>query len=363
MNELKAPKSPWLGEVITSAAAACGAEIGQPSFHFEPAQSAIVIVVDGLGWVPLEDRKGHAPVLRSFLPSAKVVHTCLPSTTAAALTALTTGKLPGETRMVGYSVLHSNKIMNLLQFAPDVDPRDWQPTPTIFERLSDTDLRPAVVTASKFASSGLTMASMRGASFYGRDDLHARLHTACELAEEQPSLVYAYWSEIDHAGHAHGVESTQWTDQLEYFDRALGAFLKNVPSGVRVILTADHGMVEVNKRIDVAQTPELRDGVVAIAGEGRAVHVHAEPGQEEDVRQRWSAYFAGTGTVVVSPDQYGPIFGDGPGLDLMGDAVVLAGERTVVVDSRTQTASAIAQKGVHGSYSDNECLVPALTLA
>lgn len=73
----------------------------------------IVVLVDGLGLKMLHERLGHAPVLRSWLSATRTepgpgpaAVTCVPSTTAAALTTLGTGALPGATGMVGYCVLN-----------------------------------------------------------------------------------------------------------------------------------------------------------------------------------------------------------------------------------------------------------------
>lgn len=360
---LSAPSPPWLGDVIPAAAAAAGVTLeSRTYFNFPPARSVIVVVVDGLGWVPLENRRGHVPTLRSFFSETAVVSTCLPSTTAAALTALTTGCLPAQTRMMGYSVAHENAVMNLLQFAPSVHPEAWQTQPTYFERLEGSSLRPIIISDTKFVNSGLTRASMRGAHFHGATSLRERFVLARQLAVKEPSLIYLYWSQIDHAGHQHGLNSAEWLASLEDFDQELGAFLRFVPKDTTVLLTADHGMVDVDERIDIAAIPDLARGVRLLAGEGRAVHVHAEPGEGPAVRDRWREYL-GDRSVVLEPGEYPRVFGEGPGNSILGDAVVFQRDQQVIVDSRHQSAGMIGQKGVHGSFSEAELFVPVMVLA
>ena len=48
--------------------------------------------------------------------------------------------------------------------------------------------------------------------------------------------------------------------------------MRGLPSGVRAVLTADHGMINVepDRIIDVASTPALCEGVRIVAGETRA---------------------------------------------------------------------------------------------
>lgn len=364
---LTQPTSPWLGDVMAAAIHATGvdpADIdgrGGPSFDIPRARSVILIVVDGLGWIPLHDHAGHARTLRGFLTDAHVVDTCLPSTTAAALTALTTGRLPGQTRMVGYSVAQGPSTMNLLNFQPDVDAEAWQPCPTLFERLRSTGVRPAIVTTPKFAGSGFTLAALRGAEFHGAQSLDDRLNLARSLAEERPSLVYVYWSDIDHAGHGHGIDSYRWRDELEDFDNSLGRFLRRPPRDTSVVVTADHGMVDVSERIDIAQVPALSEGVRILAGEGRSVHVHALRGQGRAVADRWQEYL-GDKAVIVTPQRYSAVIGEGPGRELIGDALVFMSGSSVIVDSRQHSVAMIAQKGVHGSFTEAEMLVPVINL-
>ena len=118
-------------------------------------------------------------------------------------------------------------------------------------------------------------------------------------------VVYLYWSEIDHSGHAHGVASDAWIGQVEQFDAGLAMLMRGLPSGVRAVLTADHGMINVepDRIIDVASTPALREGVRIVAGETRAAHVHAEEGRADEVEERWRETLGGERLgAVARPD-------------------------------------------------------------
>lgn len=362
MESVRKPSPPWIGSILPAVTNALGAATGPSPLSLPEARSAIVIMVDGLGWELLSEWRGHARTAASFLGDGRALSTCLPSTTAAALTSFTTGKYPGATRMMGYSVLWEEEVMNLLAFAPGVDPAAWQPEETVFTALTRTHVTPYVVTAPKFANSGLTRAAFRGGIFVGRETLSERFAAARQIASREPALVYVYWSDIDHVGHAEGPGSPGWLQALEDFDRTLGDFLRDVPSDTLVVLTADHGMVRTGERIDIADVPALSTGVRALAGEGRAVHVHAEPGQEDEVRARWTDSLAGLGA-VIPPERYADVFGAGKGNELLGAAVALLRGDKVVVDSRTQNPRMIAMRGVHGSFTSAETTIPLLLLA
>lgn len=368
--ELPGPGDPRLTDVLGACVAALDPDLPgarpamREAFGLDRAAGVVVILVDGLGWLPLEARFGHAPTLRAHRSTTRVVHTVAPSTTAAAITAFGTGELPGATRMVGYSVLESGQVMNLLAFAPGVDPVQWQPRDTLFERLARVGVPSAIVSPPTFAGSGLTRAALRGAHHVGATTWPQRIDAALAQLRAGTPLVYLYWSDIDHVGHHDGVGSEQWTEALEEFDAGLALLLRRLPAGDLCVLTADHGMVDTGGPLllDLARRADLDRGVAAIAGEARAVHVHAEPGRGPEVLARWREILAGRAW-VLGPDEMPAVIGEGPGAAVVGDALVFMRDHWGVVDSRVQSAGSIAQVGVHGSLTAEEMLVPVMRLA
>ena len=333
---------PGLPGADEAARAALGIDAG--------ARQLLLVLADGLGTALLEDHFGHAPTLRAFRSSIRSLHTVVPSTTAAAITAFGTGAQPGATRMVGFCVAHGGGTMNLLAFEGGPPAEQWQSVPTHFQRLAGAGVDSAVVSPASFAGSGLTRAALRGARHVAANALEQRCEAALRELRAGTPVVYLYWADIDHWGHSRGVGSHEWTGALEAFDAELAGLLRRLPGGVRALLTADHGMV------NIAQDVRL------IAGETRAVHVHAEPGRARGVEERWRAEL-GEGAWILNRAQMGALIGQGPGADAVGDLLVLARGRGGVVDSRVQSAAMIAMPGVHGSLSSEEMRIPLVRLA
>ena len=100
----------------------------------------VVVVVDGLGAAALRARGGHARTLAPALSKATTIDSGFPTTTAAALTTLTTGTTPGEHGMVGYRVRdrESDTLVNLLSGWDEdgIDPLRWQESATVFEQAA-----------------------------------------------------------------------------------------------------------------------------------------------------------------------------------------------------------------------------------
>ena len=347
---------PALPGASAQAAASLGMETG--------AHQLLLILVDGLGYELIEEYVGHTPTLRRVRGDVRSIHTVVPSTTAAAITAFGTGECPGATNMVGFSVAYRGTVMNLLAMEGGPAPSEWQPVPTYFERLAAADVASAVVSPARFAGSGLTGAALRGARHVPAETLDERVSAALHELRAGTPVVYLYWSEIDHAGHGSGVGSDSWIANLEEFDAGLARLLRSLPAGVRTVMTADHGMINVDASqiVDVASTPALREGVRIVAGETRAVHVHADAGRADEVEARWRDVL-GESAWIVSGEAISALIGAGDGAAVIGDFLVLARGRGGVVDSRTQSASAIAMPGVHGSLTSTEMRIPVAVLS
>ena len=97
---------PALPGASAQAAVSLGMETG--------AHQLLLILVDGLGYELIQEYAGHTPTLRRMRDDIRSIHTVVPSTTAAAITAFGTGERPGATNMVGFSVAYGGGVMNLL---------------------------------------------------------------------------------------------------------------------------------------------------------------------------------------------------------------------------------------------------------
>jgi hypothetical protein len=335
-----------------------------------PASSRVcVVLVDGLGYENLAERAGHAPFLRSLLAGSAPLSAGYPSTTAASMGSFGTGTGPGRTGLVGYTVRdpRTGGLANLVSWEGTGSAREWQREPTVFEQLVAHDVPVTSVGPRKFLGSGLTEAALRGGGYRAAESLADRVDAALSLLRE-PGLVYLYWGDVDKTGHHEGVGSWQWGDQLEALDGELRRLARSLPKRASVVVTADHGMVDVDpaRRWDVATTPALSAGVALVAGEPRALHLHLEPGADpEGTAARWSDVLGDAAVVLIRDEAVGAgLFGPVSEhvLPLLGDLVVATAGRATVVDSRTQTPASLRLVGVHGSLTTTELRVPLLAV-
>ncbi|RYJ06207.1 MAG: alkaline phosphatase family protein [Actinomycetales bacterium] len=350
---------------MTSVAGRLGAPGHSDTLGLPDARRYVVFLVDGMGLQLLRDHPREAPFLNGLDEVPDLV--CgVPSTTAASLTSLGTGLDAGRHGVVGYTSRNpaTGGRLNSLTWDASVDPIAWQPHEPVLSQLRRAGLDGACVNDARFEQSGLTLCSQRGVPFHGFRSPWERLDTVVEVVEAMgPGAVYAYESRLDHTGHGEGCGSEQWREQLVGIDEELADLRAELPSDTVLLVTADHGMVDVpdEGRFDVDAHPRLLDDVELLAGEARFRHLYTAPGAASDVADRWRAELGERAVVRVRDegleDWFGPV--DPSVAPRIGDVVVAALEKFAVFSSR-EFAVELSLKGMHGSVTEAELQVPLL---
>lgn len=333
---------------------------GLPKIH-----SLVVVVVDGLGSANLKARAGHAPTL-SALPQRRIT-TVTPSTTAAAITSLTTGVLPGEHGHVGYKIRHPELgvITSLRDWEHIPNVRQWQLAHPLFELATESGIRSLAFGRPVHADSGFTRAVLTGTTYIGGKSIADRFSAARdELDGSAPTLAYVYVDELDRIGHSDGWQSSGWSARLEQFDAALADFLTGLPIGVGVVVTADHGMVDIARHQQVVfdrAAPELAD-VVAVGGEPRFRSFYLRDGADPHRFASWLEQTEGKRAWVATRDQafsagfFGKTVSAGV-TDRVGDVLLAARGQCAYYFSDDDTKS-FDMVGQHGSWTDEEQGIP-----
>lgn len=366
-----------IADVLTSAAASLGVAGFTNTLGLPPASRVCVVLADGLGRNLLKQKSAHTPFLRSVMQSGQGdvpvwLDSTFPSTTAAALASFGTGLPPGQHGMVGYDVLdpEQDKVVNMLgNWDAKVDPAVWQPFPTVFERAVET-VNVTTVSLPQFGNSPMTQAALRGGNFVPAVTAHARTAAAADVMDTAgPSLMYFYVNELDKAGHRYGCQSEQWEHQLEELDATVKRLNASLPAGTTVLLTADHGMLDVpeQQRIDFAADTSLVDGVRHTAGEPRMVHLYLEDPADAAGQARllaaWRARFgdriwAFTRNDAIAAGLFGTLRpAVGPRI---GDIMIAARDALALYDTRRVRPAAMEVVGQHGSLTKAEREVPLL---
>ncbi len=323
----------------------------------------VIVVIDGLGHHQLADHAHLAPTLAAG--QRGVLTSVVPSTTPVALTSLGTGLAPGAHGLVGAGFRYDGGLLYPLAWGEYPRADEVQPESTWWERARRANVAVTIVSPRAYRAGGLTGAALRGGDYWGADGPGERVAAIAEaVARGDRSLVYGYWEFLDRAAHMFGVDSPQYRAELVAADRWVEQLLRSLPAGVRMVVTADHGVIDCADVVDLDDHPMLYEGVDEVAGEPRFRHVYTTPGAAGAVTDRWRTELRGMAHVLERDEAielgwFGPV--DSETRSRIGDVIAVA-EGTVRLAVPSRDAGVSALIGQHGALSAAEMDVPLIDL-
>lgn len=333
-----------------------------------PTGRELLFLVDGLGADLLSTYAEFAPTLSRMVLHSPIT-TSFPTTTATSLATLTTGELPGAHGMMGYTVQvprSGGRVLNSLKWDERVDPVIWQPVPTLFERASAAGISTTHVAAKRYEDTGFTRAVFRGAHYKGANISTDLVSETVLALQKSPSFVYLYVNDVDSAGHSDGVGSEKWIGALRYVDAIVEELVQKLPTGTRIWLTADHGMINVEEKLILGVENDLLTDISVIAGEPRMRHLYLAADSEQAEKEVISRWESALGTKVEMHSRQSAIsaglFGAQVSRDAaerVGDVIAIAKEKLILLDpARADKEGSMV--GHHGGNSLVESSVPLL---
>jgi hypothetical protein len=328
--------------------------------HVAGADQVVLLVLDGLGWDQLQDRTALAPTLAAM--SGGPITSVAPTTTAVALTSITTGLPPAAHEVVGYRVrVEGDQVLNVLRWRTGLgDARD-RVSPTEFQRHPVFGGVPtAVVTKSQFASTGFTLAHLAGVRLHGWGVPSSLPVEVGRLVQAGEPFVYAYYDGIDHVAHGSGF-GANYDAELRAADRLVADVIEVLRPGAVLVVTADHGQVEVGDASLLLPIDIVNDTVL-VSGEGRFRWLHARPGGRDRLQAAATDAFGHVAWVhnvdeIEAAGWFGGALTDA-GRSRLGDVAIIPYADVAVTDPRD--TGELALRCRHGSVTPAEMLVPLL---
>lgn len=348
---------PAVVDVVRGRKDSAGAFLG---LSMEDVDRVVVLALDGLGFFQLEPRLAQLPNLaRGVLKRGYSVG---PSTTATALTSLTTGATPAEHGVLGYRVrLGTHAILNTLRWSsserevsPPI-PMDFQPVPPF---CGET---PTVVTKYLFAKTGFTQVHLRGGRLRYWHAMSSIVEKVTSALGDGEALIFAYYDGIDTVAHEFGLGDA-YERELRMVDALVGMLLELLPARTALVITADHGQVEVPQppiRIDA----EAMSLVKLLSGEGRFRWLHCQQGATERVAEMVSECYHEVARVLVRDElvELG-VFGGMPShaaIARIGDVAIIPTRPVSFYDPEDVGALQLVCR--HGGLMADEMIIPILT--
>jgi hypothetical protein len=241
---------------------------------WETFDCAILFLIDGFGWKFFESFGSKYPFLNRFEKEgvASKISSEFPSTTAAHMTTINTGKEVGETgiyewfyyepivdRMIApllFSNAGDHESGTLLK--EGISAQQIFPFETIYQKLAKKNVRSIVMQQESIAYSPYSRALLAGAQIFPYvhfPEALDRLVDLCSKPLKEPTYIFAYFGDIDSVGHRHGITSPQFADRVDscwtMMENRFWQKLPSSPNRTAVMFTADHGMTPVDPKTTV----------------------------------------------------------------------------------------------------------------
>jgi len=335
---------------------------GLPAWMPEPvaaSTSVVLLVLDGLGWDQLQAHRELMPTVASM--TGGPIHTVAPTTTATALTSITTGLTPGEHGIIGYRVVLGGDVVNMLRWSTadtavrrSHPPRDVQPYEPFLGHTVP------VVSPWELQNSAFSEAHLRGCDPVGWRAASSVAVEARRQVEAGQRFVYCYYGGIDKIAHERGF-GPYYDAELRAADALVADVLAALPVGATLLVTADHGQVHVGDRI-VHPSDDLLADVTLQSGEGRFRWLHTRAGAVESVRsiaaaQLGDVAWVATREQMLDEQWFGPTMA--PAVrSRLGDVALVAREPVSFHEDADSGPFELVCR--HGSLTSAEVLVPLL---
>ena len=268
------------------------------------AQQVVLLVIDGLGWQQLRDRPGLAPTLSAAEGIDRPITSVAPTTTACALTSITTGCRPASTASsaTGWPsktrsstslrwTLGSGRVDRRPPYRPAHAFQPSRPSPVRRWRCRWCPRTSSAGPVSRPPTSATRRSRVPGA-------LLLPVEVARLLGEGQ-RFVYAYYDGIDKVAHGSGLGAL-YDAELRAVDRLVADLVAELPSGAVLVVTADHGEIDVDQVELLGR--DIMSMVTFMSGEGRFRWLHGRAGAAADLEAAAADLYGDT-TWVMGRDQ------------------------------------------------------------
>ncbi len=326
------------------------------------ASQLALVVLDGLGFRQLAKFSNDMPNFAAF--SQIDITSVAPTTTATALTSISTGATPSTHGMLGYRMgLENDQVLNALSWSVKGSTGGRAPDPESLQPVMPfLNFHPKVVTKAQYQETGFTRAHLRGTNMFDYRLPSSMVDHVAELLRQGEAFVYAYYEGIDTVAHEYGLRAC-YLEELREVDYLLGRLMDSLPKGGMLLVTSDHGQVEVPDA-PIELDARIMECTRMLSGEGRFRWLHLKPGTLGKVIDIARELY-GRDAWVMSRDElieggyYGSHFKTRIEETRLGDVALISKTNVAFLDPLDTGPYDLVCR--HGSLTEEELLVPLLS--
>ena len=354
-------------------------ELGE---HLFDRDHLVIVLVDGMGMAALDD-----PAYADLRGRVRMeLDSVYPATTACAITTVATGLWPGRHGVPGwYAYLEERDLsVTVLPFTErhadrglsrlGVQLTELWPEPSRFgEATGDVEIHmPARYVRSTFNRylSGRCRARGYRSLKQAARRIRSRSRRLQRRGRRQAAVTFWYIPHYDTMCHEHGVAGRTARAVLRDLQGMLLELAAALPDTARMVLTADHGLIDLDRdqRVAIFDGDPLLDCLLTVpSGEGRTPHFHVQPGRGPELIERLADRCGGR-MAVLSLDETEEmrLFGPEPLSDQarrrFGDYVGVTLESLSVGYYKSADSMGLRNIGIHGGMSPDEVRIPLIVL-
>ena len=220
---------------------------------------------------------------------------------------------------------------------------------------------------AEYDRSGFTLATMRAATYVPAKSIEDRFAAALKIISSGVNnLVYLYVPELDQKAHAFGSKSSQWVEKLEDLEASVKKFVQKTPATVGVLLTADHGIVDVATDKHIYLDEVSLPGLKSVGGDPRVLYLYLNKESIAAAKETLQSYvgkraYVALKSEIIDAGWFGPV-ADWATERLPELFVISLGE-TALYHRDFAKPKSLSMIGQHGSISNEELSIPLLRFA
>lgn len=336
------------------------------------SKNMVLFMIDGLGFNFLREQEDS--FLYEYLKGSMT--SVFPSTTAAAVTSFYTGVAPQQHAVTGWN-MKVKEVGSIVKFLPfyarggllPLNERGVTPDMLLDEQplFAKIDRSCFNIIPSEISSSAYNKLLSENAKVLGYTTLTGFFkQVSTALNNDGKKFVYAYWPSFDTYSHEFGANSEEALEHFKELDKEFRKFVERMPEDTTIIVTSDHGMVDVApENIVIAnEHEELMDMLSdPLCGESRCAYCYVKSSRRKDfvhyMEKNFPQLKVYKSEELVKKNFFGLFEPNKRFLERIGDYVVLPNKGHAFADVILGEQKDFFF-GKHGGVTEDEMLVPLI---
>ena len=324
-------------------------------------KNIVLLLYDGFGSNLIKKHLGET----SFLHQNKIkdINSVFPATTVAATTSLITGKNPVEHCWLGWDIYiksidktvttYKNTFKGTNTKVADFNIVKFEfPYVTIFEKINESEKAIA------------HYISPYEGTIYDSDSPDQMYDKIVEVCKNNnKNFIYAYCPEPDRSMHNYGTDDKKVIEIMKELNTKTQKMCEQLENTL-IIVTADHGHMNVKQHIIIDDYPILKNMLVRETSlEPRTVNFFVKEGMQQQFEKEFNKLFSDDFILISKQEVINrKLFGDGlPHKKFdscLGDYLAIAISDKCIDDVYAETQL----KGLHAGLTEDEVLIPLIVV-